>query len=130
MRCLTEDPACYETPHRRLVVRWQSFYEIASVALPLMAPACSNHGNMFNQARPAGWRRSIRPAFGRASCTHASRPQRCPDGQRSLCAFDVSIRQGLHEGDEGIFLIVAEAEIAKLSRVHVCGDLRCRPTRK
>jgi hypothetical protein len=47
----------------------------------------------------------------------------------SFATFLISIRQGLHEGDDGILLIVAEAEIAELSRVHVGGDFRRRPAR-
>src|ERR1700681_320560 len=50
------------------------------------------------------------------------------NGQRpSLRAFDISIRQGPHEGDDGILLILAEAEIAELSHVQVFGDFRRGP---
>src|SRR5216683_2952931 len=47
----------------------------------------------------------------------------------SLDTLHVSIRQGLHERNDGILLILAEAEIAELARVHVCDDLRRRPAR-
>src|SRR5579859_5845884 len=48
---------------------------------------------------------------------------------RSFCGLDISVRQRLEEADQGILLVIAQAEIAELADVEILNDFGRGPAR-